>query len=109
MRRLARMAGKCRVGRTVKPCSYDASYRQKALSLVEKGPLGVVAGRDLPPRPPGYEPYDASPPSRAVSQRPVYKSVYRTGWVPHLGWVMSCLSLTGLISGAGQRPGRKRG
>jgi hypothetical protein len=31
---------------------------QKALSLFEKGPLALVAGRDLNPRPLGYEPYD---------------------------------------------------
>jgi hypothetical protein len=32
---------------------------QKALSLFEKGPLALVAGRDLNPRPLGYEHYDA--------------------------------------------------
>jgi hypothetical protein len=31
---------------------------QKALSLFEKGPLALVAGADLNPRPLGYEPYD---------------------------------------------------
>jgi hypothetical protein len=35
-----------------------ANHMQKALSLFEKGPLALVAGADLNPRPLGYEPYD---------------------------------------------------
>jgi len=31
---------------------------QKALSLFEKGPLALVAGKDFNPQPLGYEPYD---------------------------------------------------
>ena len=80
---------------------------QKALSLFEKGPLALVAGAGLNPRPLGYEPYDArlcrlrqspvilltsvglgrdfglrpntSPLSQPVPPRLVYKSVYKTG------------------------------
>jgi len=36
-----------------------ANYMQKALSLFEKRPLASVAGKDLDPRPLGYETYDA--------------------------------------------------
>ena len=37
------------------PCT---NHMQKAISLFEKGPLALVAGEDLNPRPLGYEPYD---------------------------------------------------
>jgi hypothetical protein len=42
------------------PCTNQfTNHMQKALSPFEKGPLALVAGRDLNPRPLGYEPYDA--------------------------------------------------
>ena len=41
------------------PCTNPlANHMQKALSLFEKGPLALVAGEGLNPRPLGYEPYD---------------------------------------------------
>jgi hypothetical protein len=52
---------------SVHPCSScpaltaaaRAAYKRKAGSLFENRPLALVAGRDLNPRPLGYEPYDA--------------------------------------------------
>ena len=38
------------------PCT---NHMQKVLSLFKKGPLALVAGENLNPRPLGYEPYDA--------------------------------------------------
>ena len=42
---------------------------QKALSRFEKGPLALVAGRGLDPRPLGYEPYDVRLPVCGVPAR----------------------------------------
>jgi hypothetical protein len=60
-----------------------ADHMPKALSLFEKGPSALVAGRDLNPRPLGYEPYDVRLWRLGPSLAGVVTSADRPGPVSH--------------------------
>jgi hypothetical protein len=75
---------------------------QKALSLFEKGPLALVAGRDLNPRPLGYEPYDVCLWRPEQSLAGVVTSADRPGPSRSVGPVSPasyCLVASGLQTG----------